>query len=52
MPELNEYHKKVMQEKIAYIAYSQQHPRSLEERLNQCRRLREQRLARESKSQA
>ncbi len=49
MPELNEYHKKVLEEKKAYVTYSIKHPMSLEQRLSQCKRLREQRLARESR---
>lgn len=51
MPELNDYHKKVMEEKIAYVDYLIKHPTSLEQRLNQCKHLRKQRLARESKLQ-
>lgn len=48
MPELNEYHKKVMEEKIAHMDYLIKHPMSQEQRLSQCKRLREQRLARET----
>ena len=45
---LNEYHKKVTIEKMKSVAYWQQHPISHEECLKQFKRLREQRLARES----
>ena len=48
---LNDYHKKVTMEKMKSVAYWQQHPISHEECLNQFKRLREQRLARESKLQ-
>ncbi len=51
MTTLNEYHRKVTMEKMKSVAYWQQHPISQEACLNQFRRLREQRLARESKSQ-
>ena len=49
--QLNEYHKKVNAAKKASMAYWREHPLSLEECLAQFKRLREQRLARESKSQ-
>jgi hypothetical protein len=48
---LNSYHRKVTQEKMNSVAYWQLHPISHEECLSQFKRLREQRLARESKLQ-
>ncbi len=51
MTKLNDYHLKVTQEKMKSVAYWQQHPISHEECLSQFKRLREQRLARESKLQ-
>ena len=44
---LNEYHYRVTMEKQKSVAYWQQHPISHDECLNQFKRLREQRLARE-----
>nr|WP_297058538.1 hypothetical protein [Prevotella sp.] len=49
--QLNDYHKKVNAQKMASMAYCREHPLSLEEGLAQFKRLREQRLARESKLQ-
>ena len=49
---LNEYHHMVTIEKMKSVAYWQQHPISHDKCLNQFKRLREQRLARESKSQS
>lgn len=49
--QLNDYHKKVNAQKMASMAYWREHPLSLEECLAQFKRLREQRLARESKLQ-
>lgn len=49
--QLNDYHKKVNALKMASMAYWREHPLSLEECLAQFKRLREQRLARESKLQ-
>ena len=46
--QLNEYHKKVNAQKMASMAYWREHPLSLEQCLAQFKRLREQRLARES----
>ena len=51
MTALNEYHRKVNQEKMELIAFWRKHPLSRKECLSQFRRLREQRLARESKLQ-
>lgn len=48
--QLNDYHKKVNAQKMASMAYWRE--LSLEECLAQLKRLREQRLARESKSQS
>ena len=42
---LNDYHRKVTQEKMSTVAYWQQHPISHEACLSQFKRLREQRLA-------
>ena len=50
--QLNDYHKKVNAQKMASMAYWREHPLSLEECLAQFKRLREQRLARESKLQS
>lgn len=47
--QLNDYHKKVNAQKMASMAYWREHP--LEKCLAQFKRLREQRLARESKLQ-
>jgi len=52
MPELNEYHKQQIEKKRIFQAFMQQHPLSQEECLNQCKRLREQRIARESRLQS
>ncbi len=49
---LNEYHKKVNAQKQKSMEYWREHPLSLEECLNQFKRLREQRLARESRLQS
>jgi len=49
--QLNEYHKKVNAQKMASMAYWREHPLTLEKSLAQLKRLREQRLARESKLQ-
>ncbi len=49
--QLNEYHKKVNAQKMASMAYWREHPLSQEECLAQFKRLREQRLARESRLQ-
>ena len=49
--QLNDYHKKVNALKEKSMAYWREHPLSLEECLAQFKRLREQRLARESKLQ-
>jgi hypothetical protein len=49
---LNEYHHMVTIEKMKSVAYWQQHPISHEKCLNQFKRLREQRLARESNPQS
>jgi len=46
MTVLNNYHRKVTEEKMKSVAYWQQHPISHEACLSQFRRLREQRLAR------
>ena len=50
MPELNDYHKEQIKQKQIFMAFMKAHPLSQEECLNQCRRLREQRLARKSES--
>ena len=47
--ELNEYHKQAIARKLQTIAYWKKHPMSREACLNQFKRLREQRQARESK---
>ena len=49
--QLNDYHKKVMAENINVMNYWREHPLSPEAYLNQFKRLREQRLARECKLQ-
>ncbi len=52
MKELNEYHKQQLARKQIFLTFMRQHPLSQEECLNQVRRLREQRIARESKLQS
>lgn len=47
--QLTEPHRKAIERKLRSVAYWQKHPLSQEECLNQFRRLREQRIARESK---
>ena len=47
--QLTDYNKKIIAEKMKAMAYWREHPLSLEECLNQFKRLREQRLARESR---
>ena len=47
--QLTDYHKRITAEKKKSVAYWKTQPRSLEECLAQFKRLREQRLARESK---
>ena len=49
--QLTDYHKRITAEKKKSVAYWMKHPQSHEECLTQFKRLREQRLARESKSQ-
>lgn len=49
MEKLNEYHRKTNARKMKSVAYWTKHPLSREECLNQFKRLREQRLSRESK---
>ena len=49
MPELNDYHKDQIEKKRVFMTYMKAHPMFLEECLNQYKRLREQRIARESK---
>ena len=51
-PILNDYHKKIMEEKIRSVESWSKLKLSHEECLNQFKRLREQRIARESKSLA
>ena len=51
MTQLNDYHRRVNQEKMLSVAFWQAHPLSHEACLSQFKRLREQRLARESKLQ-
>lgn len=51
MEKLNQYHRQVIAKKMKSIAYWTKHPMSREECLNQFKRLREQRLLRESKLQ-
>lgn len=48
--QLTENHKKAIARKLRSVAFWQKHPLSQEECLNQFKRLREQRIARESKS--
>ena len=48
--ELNQYHKLAIARKMESLAYWKKHPMSREACLNQFKRLREQRIARESKS--
>lgn len=48
---MTEYHKKTIARQLASIAFWKKHPMKPEEYLAQFKRLREQRLARESKSQ-
>lgn len=50
MAKITEYHRQVTAQKMASVAFWQKHPMSRTERLNQFKRLREQRLARESQS--
>lgn len=50
MTKITEYHRQVTAQKQASVAFWQKHPMSRTECLNQFKRLREQRLARESKS--
>lgn len=47
--QLTENHKRAIERKLRSVAYWQKHPLSQEECLNQFKRLREQRIARESK---
>lgn len=47
--QLTENHKRAIKRKLRSVAYWQKHPLSQEECLNQFKRLREQRIARESK---
>lgn len=49
MAKMTSHHKQMTELKKASVAFWQKHPLSLAERLKQFRRLREQRLARESK---
>lgn len=51
MEKLNQYHRQAIAKKMKSIAYWRKHPMSREECLNQFKRLREQRLSRESKLQ-
>lgn len=50
MPELNEYHLWMLEQTKKSVAYWTEHPMSPEECSNQFKRLREQRIARESRS--
>lgn len=50
MANITEHHRQVTEAKKASVAFWQKHPMSLSERLSQFKRLRERRLARESKS--
>lgn len=50
MAKITEYHRQVTAQKLASVAFWQKHPMSHEECVKQFKRLREQRLARESKS--
>lgn len=47
---INEYHRRVTEQKKNSVAAWQKQPMSRSERLNQFKRLREHRIARESKS--
>lgn len=49
MAKITEYHRQVTEQKKASVAFWQKHPMSRIERLDQFKRLWEQRLARESK---
>lgn len=49
MAKITQHHRQVTEQKKASVAFWQKHPLSLAERLNQFKRLREQRIARESK---
>ena len=51
MEKLNQYHRQIIAKKMKSVAYWTKHPMSREKCLNQFRRLREQRLSRESKLQ-
>ena len=51
MEKLNQYHRQIIAKKMKSVAYWTKHPMSREECLNQFKRLREQRLSRESKLQ-
>ena len=50
MATINEYHRRVTEQKQASVAAWQKQPMSRAERLSQFKRLRERRIARESKS--
>lgn len=52
MKELNEYHKLQLEKKRIFQTFMRLHPLSQEECLSQVWRLREQRIARESKLQS
>ena len=51
MEKLNQYHRQIIAKNMKSVAYWTKHPMSREECLNQFKRLREQRLSRESKLQ-
>lgn len=51
MEKLNQYHRQIIAKKMKSVAYWTKQPMSREECLNQFKRLREQRLSRESKLQ-
>lgn len=51
MEKLNQYHRQIIAKKMKSVAYWTKHPMSREECLIQFKRLREQRLSRESKLQ-
>ena len=51
MEKLNQYHRHIIAKRMKSVAYWTKHPMSREECLNQFKRLREQRLSRESKLQ-
>ena len=51
MEKLNQYHRQIIAKKMKSVAYWTKHPMSREECFNQFKRLREQRLSRESKLQ-